>query len=143
MPTDDVPAYGPYAGKETRYGPGHPANRRAEAIREVEALSQRFAAERAQLVRKHAADEAAEARRQDAARVAGEEAVRRRDEELAPVKAEAKRQFVIAHPEQPVTLFETKVWPAIRDDEARKLQEQQIELTTVSLRASGRYNNIL
>lgn len=143
MPTDDVPAYGPHAA-DKGYGPHvGTANRRGQQIAEVEALSQRFAAERQQLVAKHRAEEQAEARRAEAAKIAAEEAVRRQDEEMAPIKAEARRQFIIAHPDQPVSLFDGKVWPAIRDDEARKLQEQQVEQTIAEMKASGRYHDLL
>jgi hypothetical protein len=142
MPTDDVAPYGPYAGKETRYGPGHPSNRRAEAIREVEALSQRFADERAQLVAKHRAEEEAEARRQEAANVAGEEARRREDEELAPILAQRKREYFIAHPNGSDAEF-SRLWARIRDDEVTAYRKQQIEQATNELRASGRYRNVL
>jgi flagellar hook-length control protein FliK len=140
----DIPPYGPHVagGKDVRYGPGHPANRRAEAILEVEALSQRFAAERAHLVRKHAADEAAEARMQEAARVAGEEALRRQDEELAPVKAQRRREYFIAHPSGSDAEF-TRLWDRLRADEVATHREQQVERTIEALRRSGRYDGIL
>jgi len=110
--------------------PGTPAAQQlAERhAREREGLDAKYAAERTALKRDHAraAERAATADAQ-------------RDADLAPIKAERRRAFLLQNPDASDASFEW-YWDRIADDEAATVREGQVERARREIQANARYS---
>ena len=62
------------------------------------------------------------------------------DARLAPAKARARRDWLIAHPGKEAADFDREAWPLVRENLIEDEAAARVEATKAALRASGQYN---
>jgi len=102
-------------------------------------LAARHEHERAGLAAKYEAERRGMERAQARAATVAATAAAQRDADLAPIKAERRRAFLLTHPDATDAAFE-RYWGRIADDEAATARERAVAVEAARLRASGQYS---